>query len=843
VNDDDLRWPALQQHADGALVTPGWARVDNVKGHWLRGYGTLAQDFFHDPVKGTSLAASFPDTGQTLALTTTSTWPEHGIVRFVYIRSGGDVGTTWAAFTEGAGGVPKLDWSAPLPHAATRPLFTDIATIEALLTSLSINGVVADADVDGDGANEWMWCDPAVNIMMMTGSGWLTGSTVQLLDQDNGRCEWVGITGALDRGLGKRYLINEQGWDMTGYLVTPDPRFQPRGAMRTPWRDDLVGADKKWPMVGNRVLVLPVQRQLSRSVHLESGDVVTVVPDAVTVNGKRREPVQILVRHAPRDGYSSNILPAGGPNDVDEYCFALTHRVPDALSDPIADAQTMLIGRGWSGDDLSPYNNMPGRRGALPRHDHLALTAGGPIHVFIGSGDTRTGRTGDVIIDDLCAGNLVGVAGANEHGSIGCGIIQIGSSSTGVIGSAATDLPVAVKASMEIFKSQNNNDAYGLVLINGEVFAWRKGSTPADAVLIARALLGTQAMTHRLGIAGGQLTTVGQLPNQRQVQTSLPAMTLPMGPVAELCSPLAAGAHNIGVDVIEVRYANFFKDPILFDTPNQDHYADDPRLIMRLPFVLVHEPACAPTVEAKVEVLRLFNRPASTQRITASWLRGLYSTTDQDWTAPYQPGTHWPSWSPTDPGQQPVTAQSAGSLNPIIIGWWPRFAPGLTGAPTAESLRSRSFAWAGFALRLSGSRFDGHEPSGSSDPGGPQVLRAGVGGIADVGVADDAGCALTASALAAEENTGNVFDWDKAWAHRASLIMPTNTALVDPFNWNRFWLKEVDGAELRVHWSATGNGTTDLLRAADAAGRAPRLEKIKLRCVAPNRVLAVEEVR
>jgi len=53
----------------------------------------------------------------------------------------------------------------------------------------------------------------------------------------------------------------------------------------------------------------------------------------------------------------------------------------------------------------------------------------------------------------------------------------------------------------------------------------------------------------------------------------------------------------------------------------------------------------------------------------------------------------------------------------------------------------------------------------------------------------------------------------------------------------------VDGAELRIHWDANGSGATSLLRAADAAGRTPRLENVRLRCVAPNRVLAVEEVR
>jgi hypothetical protein len=169
-----------------------------------------------------------------------------------------------------------------------------------------------------------------------------------------------------------------------------------------------------------------------------------------------------------------------------------------------------------------------------------------------------------------------------------------------------------------------------------------------------------------------------------------------------------------------------------------------------------------------------------------------------------------------------------------MIGWWPRFAPGLTGSPSAESLRSRSFAWAGFALRLSGSRFD---------PYGVPVLQAAAGGIADIGLPSDGGCTVRASALAAEEATGAVFDWDKAWAEKATLSQGLNDHLVAPFEWDRFQLRESDGAELRVHWEAPASAATGLLRAADAAGRAPRLENVRLRCVAPNRVLAVEEVR
>lgn len=811
VNDEDFRWPALQQHADGALVVPGWHRIDQVTGNWLRGYGLLSQDFLHDPVSGTSNSISqLPPTGSSITITpSTGAWPAAGIVKLTYTSTSLGTHTTRASFT-GPGNL-TLNWSGIAPVAAAPPTANDITSVTAVLISMAIEGVVDDMDLDGNGVNERMWNDAA-----------------QLLDLDTGRCEWVRITGVSNQGAGGRFLLNDGGWAMPPAPITPDPRNQARGAMRTPWRSDA------WPGIPgdvSRTLVLPVQNLLPRTFRLESGDVATVVPDQV-VSGIRREPVQVVVRQAARDGYPAAISDGGATQETTENWFALTHRVPDVLPDPITapDTQTFLIGRGWSGDDLSAFAASPPRRGALPRKDHLAQAGGGPARIYIGSSDRRTTRTQDVIIDDLCAGESTGVGDANDQGAVGCGIIQIDGNPTGRLSSAASDLPVTVMASQPIFQSPNN---YGLVLIDGEVFAWRKNGDNNHADLIARALLGTRAASHSLGIpAAAQLTVLGAAPG-RTVQPSLPAYALPMGPVAELCSPLAAGAHNVGVDVVEVPYGNYYKDPVDFTHPSQDSYANDPHLIMRPPFVLCHDPADGDTVE----VMRLFYRPASTQRITARWLRGVYGTTDTTWTAPYTPATHVGAWSPIDPGAQPVTPQLASNppmLNPIMIGWWPRFAPGQTGSPPVEALRSRSFSWAGFALRLSGSRFD---------PYGVPALKSAVGGIADVGVAADGGCTVTASALAAEEATGVVFDWDKAWLKRVSLSQSANAGLTDPFNWDRFQLREADGAELRIHWAAPTSAATGLLRAADASGRTPRLENVRLRCVAPNRVLAVEEVR
>jgi hypothetical protein len=816
-----IAYPLLQQHVDGAQVSPGWARVDNVSGHWLHGYGMLKQDFLHDPQtgSGTLPAGTFPATGTTITVVptppATASWPQRGVLRITYTRAppAGGGGTVNVAFNRSGGpgsNLLELDWDDANsdPVLDQQPTFTDIDAFDATLISLWLDdGVVTNVDVNGDGTADHMWGDAA-----------------QLMDTSTGACEWVRITGVCDRGAGKRFLINTSGWDMTSY-VTPQPNVQPRGMMRTPWR---VGA---WPGTTTSILVLPVQTQQGRAARLESGDELTAVVNTVVgaTDGKRREPIQVVVRHAARDGFPLDINDTGAAYNVDETWFALTHRVPDDLRD---EPQTWLIGRGWSGDDLSTDSNSPSRRGSLPRKALLAQ-ASGPARLFIGSADRRTATSQDVIIDDVCAGAMTAISDGNVSG--GGGVIAIAGSNVGGFSAADSELPITVLASVGIFQPVNGRANYGLVQIDGEVFAYRRGSTANEGVLIARGLLGTAKAEHRLAVATGAVLTAVD-GGTRTVQPMLPAIALPMGPVAELCGPLpqggyAAGTANAGFDVIEIPYGDFYKDPLVFDTPQQDSYANDPHLITRPPFVLIHDP----TDNTKTEVTRLLSRPASTQRLTASWLRGLYGTSDLSWTSiPYTPGTRVASWTPADPGAQPVTPQGSGALNPIIIGWWPRFAPGLTGSPGAEALRCRSFAWAGFALRLSGSRFD---------PDMVPALTQANGGVADIQVATDAGCSLTATALAAEQGSGEVFDWDNAWPERSVLSTGTNDKLVRPFQWPRFQLREVDGAELRVHWSATGSGSTPLERAADAAGRAPRLENIHLRCVAPARVLAVEEVR
>jgi hypothetical protein len=150
-------------------------------------------------------------------------------------------------------------------------------------------------------------------------------------------------------------------------------------------------------------------------------------------------------------------------------------------------------------------------------------------------------------------------------------------------------------------------------------------------------------------------------------------------------------------------------------------------------------------------------------------------------------------------------------------------------------------------MRMYGARFD------------PAIAALSNGGVADVPEVPIPGAhAATVRVLAAGTGTGQLFDWDRA-PHSSA-----GSGLTTPFAWQRFQGREVDGAEMRVHATGSSSGA-GLAALADQQGRVMRLGAtdaeatavptdtgptppavlpgIRLRCVAPTRVLAVEEVR
>lgn len=819
VETDARRFPVGQRHAVGALVTPGWYQRTVSGGSWLRGECTLVQDFPKDPATGTLSGWPDPDTdglyefddGVAVPLTVTGgTWPTQGFVQFGIHR---------AAFTY-AGSTLTLYWTGSGVINATGSFpKTDVWTCRVV--SMEVNGPIADSGSIKRFAD---------------------GGALQLLDPATGLCEWVRYDVRADRSSQTPsgfYFIEGGGWDMTAYTSpgNPIPAVQPRGAMRTPQRAS------DWPKSTTKVL--PVQTQLAGIAGLESGDVITVAPDSSETAYKA--PVQMVVRHAARDGYPAAATLSGKQYETAETWFALAHGIDFAdtvLADPGTSRQVILVGRGWCGDDLSMSVNRPQRRGALPRKLLLASSSGTPAaRVYVGCPDpVGTGSAGDLILDDLCAGVLPGGTDANaaatDSAVNGSEITAINGSASGSLDATASALPATVTASTAVF-TLKNTPRYGLCQIDGEVFAFRRvvsnlsplTYSATEAVLIARALLGSEAKAHTLAGTVTVASTSGS--GTRQVAPTLPVVVLPMGPVAELCTTLTAGGYaagsTTGLDVVEVPFENYYKDPTTFDHPNKTSNAGDSNYILEPPFVVIHDPS-----SGAVEITRLLKQPKSNQRTTASWLRGLYGTSDLTWTANYTPAIHATSWVDS-PSAASVNSQDSGKLNPVVIGYWPRYTPPLPAknyaSTNSEALRCRSFAWAGFPLRLSGARFD------------PGISALTSAGILDVTLDTTGGCSrVQALALAAQEATSNVFDWENAWDTAEPLSATAKTGITAPFNWDRFKGHEVDGAEARINWTV-GASLGTLAGAAAEAGRAPRISLVRLRCVAPTRILAVEEVR
>jgi hypothetical protein len=881
---DARRWPVTQAHLAGAMVTPGWSQMLFTSGYWLHGGVHLSEPL---PVAGlatgTALSSQLPDVdtdgerefnNTVLSLVmdaVVGTWAPRG---FVLITT--PVGTARAYYTLSGGNTLTLDWGVAagvrVISGEFDPTLAGNDKLQLRQVSLEVDGGIADGPerrFDAGG-------DPL--------SGSTTEPALQFIDESGlGRCEWIRYQQRIDLAGQGRFFLHDSGWPAPP--ATPAPLTQARGAMRTAYRSD-------GPWAATTTRVLPVQTHFNAD-RFEAGDVATVVTENVDNANGHFVPVQLVVRYACRDGYPATTAQSGPRYDTVNEWFALTHAVPITVPDPNTTngSQQILIGRGWSGDDLSMVGNAPQRRGAMPRRVLLATTgASGIATCTIGGADPlslvadpifldTTGNP-DVIIDDLCAGELLGPADANLAAAVGATTAETDANGSEVIaftkpssgasldaiGTAASDLPIRVQTSQSLFPSAASAPVYGMALMDGEVFAYRRiDATHAD--LIARAQLGSAALAHGMPPSSGvPLVPVGSnTPPTRPVRPTLTITILPMGPVGELCDSLTPStASTVPFDVCELDYTDYFRDPPASGFSNAyqkayantgaQHFIPDTPTSLIAPFVLVSDPS-NPAVAT--EVLRLIKDPSqANQCIVAPWLRGLYGTQAGTWTAGFTGiATNrlgaWQNQSVT-PYTVTVRARADGELNPIVIGWWPRFAPGaavgntLTDVERASLMRSRSFAWAGFPLRLAGSRFD---PRASAIP----ILAAS--GVADMPIATTAGCDVLVMALAAGSGAPELFDWDKAYA-KAQTLTGSTTALVTPFDWDRFHDREVDGAEMRVHWLPSSS-LSGLAAAADTQGRAIRLGAtdlqaeqvpatgagIRLRCAAPTRTLAVEEVR
>jgi hypothetical protein len=762
------QWPVTQQHEVGTTVLPGWTQTTLV-GAWQTGGTQTRQDFAGLPPADVSLTVA---NQESVTVADPGRWPVHGKVRCV-------LGTSApTAYFVRTGSTVRFWWLAAIAAGTYTPVLCSIEVDD--LAGFNASGGLLHLQTEADGRCEWIRYE---GVLEQT-------SASPLWNDDQGTAQTDDDVLVPWFPVGTRFFINSVGWPAPAYV---EPMLQVRGAVRTSIRSTV------WP---TGTTVLPVQN-MSGAHRLESGDVVTVVAPGQSWF----PPQQMVVRHAARDGYPYDGI-VDGADEVTNTLFALTAAVPSGVPNLVV----ALIGRGWNGADLSTYQPIPGqRRGQLPRLAGLGATP----RIVIGSPG--------MVVDDLCAAKQFvpppppvvpwprpWVDDANAA-TDPCTVESVFTSQWDAINgiwqtvnhNAIDVLPMRLRTAGGL----TFGNTYGLLKVGGEAFAYRPIANN-EVELFARAQLGGVAVTDPPELLASQ-----------SGHERLSVMPLPIGPVAELASPLAGA----GADVVGVVAQQYYRDAETWPV-GRGSQAGDQRLSLAAPATLL-----SADDGSAVECLRLVPRPYSNQVVAGAWLRGLHGSAVTAWTGQQlivNRPTAWVDWSvnPPPPALQPVSPTPS---NPAVIGWWPRYAPGMPGVPGPEHLRSRSHAWAGFALRLHGSRFD---------PG----ISALSAGVAEVEVVKANGWVLEARALAAGTTTAELFNWDAS--PMSALVEGDNPGLTDPFSWSRFANREVDGAELRLHWHRVSAGT-GLDAIAAAQGRAPRIGAVRLRCVAPTRILSVEEVR
>ncbi len=683
------------------------------------------------------------------------------------------------------------------------------------------------------------------------------------LEDPSGSTEWVGYDGILSNGQGGAYLVSAGGFGNDH-----------RARCRTP-----VLAHPA------RTLVEPVQTELGRAGHwLATGDAITLLPTPQLLAALPQvRAVQLLVRTVAADGFSANGL---GPVEVPNDWVAFLGPIPAAAIDlPLPNEPfsqglqcahwDIAASTCWSGDDLSPGispllgpERAPEPRGLLPRMDLWAAPAGtggslgdGPRVIIAGEDPIAPSAVGsDCTIDDLHAGGLthsgLGLDGHESGGPL------IDSTANGIqvvwtAGQPTTQLPasvdlrtVVVQATTPIFLPKAQGiPGMGLVRIDGEVFAYAP-PTPADAAAIAAGwgalssvapqqglpsggVLGSGCFARLVGrgllsdsppsahtLGAGALSDSPQLPDGLLHTPLLSAIALPLGPVRLLDSTLANGPLGSPTAWYGLLASA--------DDPSQARQWTP----MQAPLVLV-----ASTDGAIREVMQLIgphgpdaaSPSLSGGYCTAPWLRGLDNTgvpnlnDAADWTG------------------------SNGRLQAVMIGWWPRYPSALAADPShrAQELRSRAFAWAGFPVAVIGGYWDAGHRGRLAPPFDAMPL---------ISLSADADplMQLEVRAMGAppEPWAANRMDWSQ----QAPADIPADgadpsdaTAACQPSADGAHSLSDgatampADGIEVRVDWHYRGPTSIRYEDIAAAGNRAPTIHGVRVRYLAPVRMLATVE--
>lgn len=702
---------------------------------------------------------------------------------------------------------------------------------------------------------------------------------IQLMDPKTGHAEWIRYSAIAKDPEGNFYFVTKAentgetffennistaiyrfgSWRFAIDLNVPSaPLIGTRGTMRTDFYGrptagesvhQLAGSKKGPPLKLSTTLsadtvfpidslVIPVQTEFDKrgiGHCLATGDVVTFMPKQLTRNGATENPgmpTQAIIRYAAMDGYTVNDADQSQINDVKNEYFAFAHFLPQAIT--IGGNYEIICGNGWScSQDLTAPENSPLHADtllsfALPRldlfSDDLTLptpkdqklnmpldsTNAARARVIIGDTDRERMATGngivlpkavDMTIDGLVAGALPAACGnPSIRGTITAWKTNEDKIFPGLKDTSLTELPCFVEFPLPetptIFPSNT-----GLIQIGGEIFAWIQNK--GKLRLIARGLLGSPRTPHIV---------------------DEPFLILPLGPVALLDGTLGEAPDSFILedganDCASIAHTSAHKHSLgisVFDAPA----------------ALI----CSPDGQ-KSEIVSLFgtsphyvNKCNTYERHfhTASWCRGLYNTPIGSWSGEAQ--------FYNDPPAQNGAPKVNYKLQPVLIGWWPRYPsamPNTTPANPAAMLRSRVYSWIGFPHSMNSGWF------------APKLFKslpiATDQTIAEVSLLDTGpACSslLTVKAMAMAKG----FDW--TIARSKTLVTGTNdlTSLFDDTQFEG----ATNGAELRVYWQykkPTNSGSDPmqtLTDAAEAGSVAPALGSARLRCLAPARVLATE---
>ena len=902
-----FNYPTTETHAKGSRVLADGARV-NVGGNLLLG-GTETVDqvkhgtaTFQNRIIGTIVsprndATAVPYTANVQV--TGPDWafaPDHGFIRidesnggkkyFFYFRAtNGDLiledpSKTWATPalvaaipTVVGSAVPNLPWAASYSSTNADPATVTLVGIE----------VTDSADLTAGG----MWKPP-------TGSR-DGGVMLQLLDPTTGRCEWLCYTHIVRR-LGPNL---ESGADVpTGWFIN-----------RTGWTYDPAGgrdrAQQRTPFVETeffpaKTLVLPVQTSGNVDFRwckaLAPGDLVTIFPK--DMSGTAR-PVVAAVRYSANDGYS---FPSSGLNDTVNGWLALTWPLKNLIKPGIE--YEMIMGTGLNSPrDLTPLDG--GRivsfpASATPRLDAHAdptdPTSSGRL--VLGSEDTKRGGTAAsslvVSVDGLYAGAWTNSAGRIIRAyAAGAALTEI---------KAIDDLPLFIEADHPVFEQPVGNENQLMLLeIGGEVFAcerlldadkslviaamdampatrksfkgnltptaWVDANHGNFAKLVGRGLLASGAPNRYNPTATGTPFAIGpdisqlideQKNNFGNLDLGPEFFRLPVGPVRYLTEPdkLSTGKWFQVDDVVRNGASTMRKpstglnnDVLLITEPNRPAAKKPWEGVLEMMQIADRDgrqflTAWDPNTKTSVNVVPgNKENPNYNRMVTSWWLRGLYNTpANTDWK------------------QSQYLTGGRGDLQPLVIGWWPRYAsclPSLRatdsdplGDLTPQHLRSRLFPWIGMAMRLHGARFE----DTADEAAFALRLNAASNGCLD----NQSGMRLEIRAMAGtingREDVAGAFAGTSGIRGNWWSVTPQVPSVINDWQYVRGlypWnpgggpvtAAETDGVEVRMHFRYTGVTTTDLSEIARNGSRAPLIGGAKMRCYAPVSIVATDEAR